>query len=116
MKSAEFQGWLRGQADYAKAELAQIPGRAALRERLGQLADAGDEVNNATVIWPDTRRVVELGTLTIRTVDADGKTFEKNNMFNPLVLVDGIEPSADPILLARPSAYAVSYGRRLSGQ
>ena len=34
-------------------------------------------------------------------------------MFNPLILVDGIETSEDPILLARPAAYAVSYGRRL---
>jgi catalase len=103
--------------DYLMQELpARLMKEAASYRISVQLADAGDEVNNATVIWPDTRRVVELGTLTIRAVDADGKTFEKNNMFNPLVLVDGIEPSADPILLARPSAYAVSYGRRLSGQ
>jgi catalase len=39
--------------------------------------------------------------------------FEKTTMFNPLTLVDGIEASEDPILLARPGAYAVSYGRRL---
>lgn len=42
MKSAEFQTWLRAQADYTKAGLAQLPGRAALRERLGQLSDAGE--------------------------------------------------------------------------
>lgn len=42
MKSAEFQTWLKAQADYAKASLARIPGRTALRERLGQLADAGE--------------------------------------------------------------------------
>lgn len=42
MKAPEFQAWLRTQADYAKANLAQIPGRTALRERLGQLADAGE--------------------------------------------------------------------------
>ena len=56
---------------------------------------------------------MELGTLTIKTLDADGLKFEKANMFNPLALVDGIEPSDDPILLARPGAYAVSFGRRL---
>jgi catalase len=33
-------------------------------------------------------------------------------MFNPLALAAGIEPSADPILLARSSAYAVSFSQR----
>jgi catalase len=56
---------------------------------------------------------VELGTLTLKQADTDGVKFEKVTMFNPLALIDGIEPSEDPILLARPGAYAVSYGRRL---
>ncbi len=81
-----------------------------------QIAEAGDVVNDATVTWPDTRKVVELGTLTLRGMDPNGEQFAKTNMFNPLILVDGIAPSDDPILLARPGAYAVSYVRRLSGQ
>ena len=79
-----------------------------------QLAEKGDEVNDPTVVWPETRKLVELGTLTLKSVDPKGSEFERTVMFNPLVLVDGIEPSADPILLARPAAYAVSYGRRLA--
>lgn len=78
-----------------------------------QLADKGDVVNDATVVWPETRKQVELGTLTLKNVDANGVKFEKATMYNPLALVDGIEPSDDPILLARPGAYAVSFGRRL---
>ena len=78
-----------------------------------QLAEKGDNVNDATAVWPESRKQVVLGTLTLKTIDADGVKFEKATMFNPLSLVDGIEPSADPILLARPGAYAVSYGRRL---
>lgn len=78
-----------------------------------QLADKGDVLNDPTVVWPETRKQVELGTLVIKTIDADGVKYEKSTMFNPLVLVDGIEASDDPILLARPSAYAVSFGRRL---
>ncbi|MFG6448572.1 prolyl oligopeptidase family serine peptidase [Roseateles sp. BYS180W] len=42
MSSAQFQQWLRAQAHYAAADLATIPGRAALRQRLGELADAGE--------------------------------------------------------------------------
>jgi catalase len=78
-----------------------------------QLADKGDAVNDPTVVWPETRKQVELGTLTLNNIDADGVKFEKATMFNPLALVGGIEASDDPILLARPAAYAVSYGRRL---
>ena len=78
-----------------------------------QLAEKGDDVNDPTVVWPETRKQVELGTLTLKNVDAKGVQFEKATMFNPLALVDGIEASEDPILLARPGAYAVSYGRRL---
>lgn len=103
--------------DYLMQELPVRLSKAAVKYRISvQLADAGDEVNDATVAWPETRRVVELGTLTIRAVDENGKAFEKGTMFNPLALTEGIEPSADPILLARPSAYAVSFGRRLGGQ
>ena len=63
--------------------------------------------------WPANRKVVNLGTLTLKTMNADGVKFEKGTMYNPLTLVDGIEPSDDPILLARPAAYAVSFGRRV---
>lgn len=41
MKSPAFQQWLKAQAEFSAAGLKQIPGRAALRTRLGQLADAG---------------------------------------------------------------------------
>jgi catalase len=51
--------------------------------------------------------------LTLKNLDVNGVSFEKATMFNPLALVDGIDVSDDPILLARPAAYAVSYGRRL---
>ena len=78
-----------------------------------QLAEEGDVLNDATVTWPESRKVVELGTLKIVALHPEGVKFEKGTMFNPLILVDGIEPSDDPILLARPGAYAVSFGRRI---
>jgi len=33
-------------------------------------------------------------------------------MFSPLNLAAGIEPSADPVLLARPAAYGVASAQR----
>jgi prolyl oligopeptidase len=50
MKSAEFQSWLKTQAAYADGVLAQIPGRAALRERLGVLADAGESTGGYEMV------------------------------------------------------------------
>ena len=78
-----------------------------------QIAQKGDVTNDATVSWPTNRKVVKLGTLTLKAMNADGVKFEKGTMYNPLTLVEGIEPSDDPILLARPAAYAVSFGRRV---
>lgn len=78
-----------------------------------QLAEPGDEVNDGTAVWPDNRPQVELGVLTITSVLPDSGEAEKAIMFSPLNLVDGISASDDPILNARPAAYAISYGRRL---
>ncbi|SDK73824.1 catalase [Methylophilus rhizosphaerae] len=101
--------------DYLMNEIAErVKTQGVQYKILLQIADKGDEVNNATVVWPDSRKTVELGTLTLKSVVADSKAREKTLMFNPLQLTEGIEPSQDPILLARPTAYAVSYGRRLN--
>ena len=103
--------------DYLMKELPARLHQGAVKFRISvQLAETGDVVNDATVVWPESRKVVELGTLTIRATDPNGVAFEKSTMFNPLVLVDGIEPTDDPILLARPGAYAVSFSRRLSNK
>lgn len=77
-----------------------------------QLAEKGDVTNDGSVVWPKERAVVELGTLTLSQPVADGKQAEKALAFNPLILPDGIAPSADPVLLARPLVYAISVGRR----
>jgi catalase len=100
--------------NYLMDELPQRLVKEATIYRIAlQVANAGDEVNDATVSWPSDRKVIELGTLTLRGIHPQGEAFAKANMYNPLALVEGIEPSNDPILLARPGAYAVSYGRRL---
>lgn len=81
---------------------------------LAQIAEAGDEVNDPTKVWPASRKTIELGVLTLNKTVADSQNAEKTIMFNPLLLQEGIAPSQDPILLARPAAYAVSYGKRLA--
>lgn len=79
-----------------------------------QLAEAGDVINDPTAIWPEDRKQIELGVLTLTAALPDSAEQEKSLLFNPLSLPDGIAASDDPILLARPAAYAISYGRRLA--
>ncbi len=54
-----------------------------------------------------------LGTFTIERVVADSATAEKTLLFLPGQVAEGIEPSGDPLISARDSAYAVSFARRL---
>jgi catalase len=77
-----------------------------------QLAAAGDATNDASKPWPDDRKVVELGVLTVEKAVPDSKTAEKALLFLPGQLTDGIEPSDDPLIGLRDSAYAVSFSRR----
>ena len=56
--------------------------------------------------------MVELGELEVIRVVEDAETPDNPIVFDPMRLTDGIEPSDDPILAARPKAYSVSIERR----
>lgn len=94
-----------------KSRLAQGPAKFRIAV---QLAEKGDVIDDATVVWPDSRPQIELGVLTLKSVADDSAAVEKKLAFNPLILTDGIAPSNDPILMARPAAYAISVGRRFA--
>lgn len=79
---------------------------------LAQLAEAGDPTNDATKPWPDVRKTVDLGTLTVSKAVANSAEAEKPLLFMPNALTDGIEVSDDPLIDARVQAYAVSFSRR----
>lgn len=79
------------------------------------IGEPGDPQDDPTLTWPDSRRQIKAGTLTLSSVmPQQGAECEKIN-FDPLVMSDGIEPSGDPVLLFRSQAYAVSFARRMSG-
>jgi catalase len=101
------------EADYLQRDLGQRlergPGRFTL---LVKLAQEGDSLEDPTAAWPDDRQVVAAG-----EVEVTGLAFDRERdgdvlVFDPLRLPDGIEPSDDPILHARPGAYAESVLRR----
>lgn len=101
--------------DYLAQELKTRLSQGEAKFRIAvQLAEQGDIITDPTAVWPDSRPQVELGVLTLKTVAADSASLEKTLAFNPLILVDGIAPSDDAILRARPAAYAISVGRRFA--
>lgn len=80
------------------------------------LGEPGDTQDNPTIAWPESRKQIKAGTLSItEAMPQKGADCEKIN-FDPLVLSNGIAPTNDPILLFRSPAYAVSFAKRLSGE
>jgi catalase len=79
------------------------------------IGEPGDTEDNPTIAWPDTRKQIKAGTLTLSSATPQkGAECEKIN-FDPLVMADGIEATNDPILQFRSQAYAVSFSKRLGG-
>jgi catalase len=76
------------------------------------LAEPSDPTADATLPWPNDRRHVDAGILTVAEVSSEdnGPCTEIN--FDPLVLPAGIEPSDDPLLSARSAVYALSHTLR----
>jgi catalase len=79
-----------------------------------QLADAGDDVNDATIHWPAERELLEIGTLELTAPVADNAAEQKHIIFDPIPRVDGIEPSDDPLLELRAAVYLISGRKRRS--
>jgi catalase len=100
-------------ADYLQddlaARLATGPATFALS---AQIADDDDPVDDPTAVWPEDRRRVTLGHLTITGLADDREHDGDVLVFDPTRVTDGIECSADPILAFRTHAYAESVKRR----
>ena len=81
-----------------------------------QLASAGDKTGDSTVVWADDRKKVEMGTITITSVDPDSASAEKSLAFDPTRLTDGIELGDDPLPALRARVYALSVAHRRSAK
>ncbi len=76
------------------------------------IAGDGDVVDDPTVAWPAERERVEVGRLELTGPETERERDGDILVFDPTRVTDGIEPSADPILLFRPRAYSASVTRR----
>jgi catalase len=81
-----------------------------------QVAEASDPTDDVTALWPESRRLVELGRLETTGISPTSDADERRLIFDPTNRAEGIELSEDPILLARSAAYSISYERRGKGE
>jgi catalase len=91
------------------ASILQHPLQWRLVVTVGQ---PGDPTNDATIPWPEGREQVDVGTLTLDSVESEETSPARDINFDPLVLPAGIQPSDDPLLSARSAIYSQSYTRR----
>jgi len=100
-------------ANYHYDELAERVAKEPVAFKiLVQAAEPGDTVDDATVHWPESRELVEFGRLELTEVVTDTLAQQKHIIFDPIPRVEGIEPSADPLLELRAAIYLLSGRRR----
>ncbi len=96
-------------ANYHYDEIAARVGKGPARFKIFvQVAAPGDVTDDATIHWPEERELFELGALELNAVVADTLAQQKHIIFDPIPRVDGIEPSADPLLELRAAIYLLS--------
>ena len=109
LTSAQYE---KKDANYLVKEIKKhVATKRVVFRMYAQLAEEGDAIEDPSIAWPDTRKKVFLGTITItklanNSIDADKKLF-----FIPNNIPDGIEP-ADPMINFRSQAYPVSVKER----
>jgi catalase len=104
---------VKGRADYLFEELAERLEREPVRMQLEvQIAGEGDDPDDPSDVWPSERRRVIVGMLEVTGLDPDA---DDGIVFDPMRVVDGIEPSGDPVLGYRPDVYTLSHDRRTGG-
>ena len=75
-------------------------------------ARSDDPLDDPTALWPDDRELVDRRPARDQRRVDDPERDDHIDVFDPLRLTDGVEPSDDPILHARRRAYSVSAYRR----
>jgi catalase len=98
--------------DYLSSEIRDRVSRGPIRFRLRvQLPEPSDVIDDPSIVWPNDRKTVELGTIEITEAVEDNRAAESELLFLPGELPPGIAP-ADPMIRARDDSYAVSFDRR----
>jgi catalase len=103
----------RAGANYLREDLERKLARGPVEFRLyAQLPGPGDPTNDGSVVWPDDRKRVLLGTIRLTKVEPNQDELQRSLTFNPTFLTSGIELSDDPIVPLRSAVYALSVAHR----
>ena len=77
-----------------------------------QLPNTSDPTNDSSLVWPDDRKTIEVGTISITSVVADSAEVERGMVYDPTHLTEGIELSDDPLPALRARVYSLSAAHR----
>jgi catalase len=99
--------------DYLLEDLQRRLARGPVAFRLyAQLPNPGDPTNDGSIVWPDDRKRVLLGTIRLTKVEPNQDELQRSLTFNPTFLTSGIELSDDPVVPLRSAVYALSVAHR----
>ncbi len=99
--------------EYLREDLERRLARGPVAFRLyAQLPNAGDPTNDGSIVWPDDRKRVLLGSIRLTKVEPNQEELQRSLTFNPTFLTSGIELSDDPVVPLRSAVYALSVAHR----
>lgn len=99
--------------NYLFEDLSRRIARGPIKYRLYvQLANPGDPTNDGSIVWPDDRKRVLLGTISVTKIAPNNDELQRSLTFNPIFLTDGIQLSDDPFPPLRSAVYALSVAKR----
>jgi catalase len=99
--------------NYLFEDLPRRLARGPVKYRLFvQLANPGDPTNDGSIVWPNDRKRVELGTVSVTTIAPNNEELQRSLRFNPIYLTDGIQLSDDPLVPLRSAVYGLSVQHR----
>lgn len=98
--------------NYLQEEIgARVAAAPIVLDWFAQIGEPGDLVDDPSIAWPENRKLVKLGTVTIVKLDSEPMQTDKTLLFLPGRLPVGIE-IADPMIAMRTAAYPISFGER----
>jgi catalase len=77
-----------------------------------QMPCPGDHTSDGSIVWPESRKIVELSTLSLTAVAPDNEKLQRDLMYNPIFLTAGIQLSDDPMSALRSAVSALSVAHR----
>lgn len=99
-------------ANYLINEIKEHVKKRPIKFKLyAQLAEDGDKIEDPSIAWPNDRKSILLGTISITKLASNTVEQDKALFFIPNNIPDGIE-TADPMLDFRSKAYPISVKER----